>query len=807
MAGCGRSSAVRIAVAAPAAALALWVSGVGAVAGSPIQLTAQVGYHSSVKLGNWIPVAVDITNRGGQFDGTLEVDAANTGGGFKGATPPGGTAVYETPVSLPAGATKHFRTYVSEDQPGNIDVRLVQGGRVVAADQVAVSNTVSGLMVGVLSDNPSALDTIATVHPGGVAPTVIHLTAGELADSALILRSFDIIALDDFSSDTLTSGQRSALGDYVTQGGALLIGTGGSWRKTLAALPAGLVPMKVTGTSVLPASGALGGVTALEVATGIVSGGANAWLTEGGTPLLVEGFVGSGIVNMSTFDWAQGPIIASDAANAVLREAVVRSTYGNPNSQATTGLTVSKGGIMNSVAARGGTLSQALGNVPALDLPAWWLIGGLVFIYVLVVGPLNYFVLRAAGRRALAWVTVPLIALIASGGAYGASVLTKGTSVVANEVAIVHVQQGWDRAYSEQYTGIVAPTRGDYEVALGPRAPMVSPIYYEINTGGDPNLGALRVDTSTGGVTLPSMSAFVLRGFASEGVAAAPAVTASVQLAGGKLTGTIKNSSTLTYTDGVVLAGNAYQAIGRLAPGQTANFNFAPSITPSSGNPTFAQIYPNAMCCGGPPMGNPDLERRNEARTAVLSTLTNNIFVNNAVSATPVVVLWTTTPVDPVTVNGAQPRTYVETAVALTLPVVPVAAGALPAGFAPGRIVDLDASLSPAGPPGLVMASSGSLTYSFRPDLVAGSHLHAVSVASFNPYGGKFAPGNGTSGTVKGQVWDWAASAWTDVRYSDSSPTTLPDSAVNPTTGEVLMRIQSDGQFTAGYTSLAGTVS
>src|SRR3989441_3832591 len=133
-------------------------------------------------------------------------------------------------------------------------------------------------------------------------------------------------------------------------------------------------------------------------------------------------------------------------------------------------------GASNSIANKGGALTSVLGNLPALNLPAWWLIGTLVLLYVLLVGPINYFVLRALNRRALAWITVPAIAIVGSAGAYGAGVITKGTSVLANEISIIHVEQGWDRAYQEQYTGVLAPTRGDYEVSLGSGHTMITPI-------------------------------------------------------------------------------------------------------------------------------------------------------------------------------------------------------------------------------------------------------------------------------------------------------------------------------------------
>ena len=801
-----RSRGVKAVVFGLAAVVALAASStVTGAATNRFDIAVASGYHGAVKLSAWMPVTVDVANRGQQFDGTLEISANAS----PGIGPPAGNAVYETPLSLAPGATKHISTYLSTDSGGTIDVRIVSsGGRVVQSAQSGIAASVSGLLVGVLSDNPTALDSIATIHPGGVSSTVVHLSSADLPASALILRGFDLIALDDFSTDTLTAAQHDALRDYVMQGGSLLLGTGGSWRKTLAGLPQPIAPMRLNGSTVLAVSQALGGVTNLEIATGSPADGATTWLDDRGLPLMVESAVGAGYVEMATFDWAQGGIVASSDADAVLRQTVVRSTYGSPNATFGVNAIGTKAGVFgNSVAFRGGGLSQALGNVPALDLPAWWLIGGLVFIYVLLIGPVNYFVLRRIGRRAVAWITIPVLAIVASGGAYGASVLTKGTSVVANEISIVHAQPGWTNAYAEQYTGIVTPTRGDFEVGVGSLGRMISPIDYFSSPGGS-NSSAVEINTATGIIRLPAMTAFTLRGFATEDITTAPSVAASARVNGGQVTGTIRNSSSMSFTDGVVLSGTAYQKIGALAPGATLSFAVTPSISGVAGPPPYMQIYPSNLCCGGPVNNSPDVERLNETRSAIVSTLTSANFGGAAVTAAPIVVLWTTQPLEDVTVNGAQPRQYIEDAVVLNVPTVEFGAGTIPAGIINARLVDIDAALTPAGPPGMLTTNSGSVTYSFNPGLAAGTRLRSVGVTSSNPYGGKFGPnGASTPGVIKGQVWNWTEFQWTDVNYADGGTTAIPQDAVNPSTGEVRLKLSSDGSFTTSFLSMTGTIS
>ena len=115
------------------------------------------------------------------------------------------------------------------------------------------------------------------------------------------------------------------------------------------------------------------------IATGPLAAGATPWLLEGDRALLIEQTAGKGFVSMATFDWAQDSVAGWQGLSPILRQVLVRSTYGNLANPTGTGPAIAKIGAGGSIsiATKGGALAQALGNLPALDLPAWWLIGSL----------------------------------------------------------------------------------------------------------------------------------------------------------------------------------------------------------------------------------------------------------------------------------------------------------------------------------------------------------------------------------------------------------------------------------------------
>src|SRR4030088_2254441 len=149
MAGSGQRLAVRASLAALASTLMLFGSLAGVQAASPVTMAVHIGYHNAVKQGQWVPVVVDITNNGPNIEGTPETQSGNQ---LAPGGPPAGIAVYHAPLSLAAGATKHIRTYVLQDQfSGSITTRVVDHGRVIESQNTSATNT-TGVLVGVLSD-------------------------------------------------------------------------------------------------------------------------------------------------------------------------------------------------------------------------------------------------------------------------------------------------------------------------------------------------------------------------------------------------------------------------------------------------------------------------------------------------------------------------------------------------------------------------------------------------------------------------------------------------------------------------------
>lgn len=781
-------------------------------------LSVQLGYQSAVRATEWMPVDVQVEAGGAPVDGVLEVQIQDSSKGylarqnFTSQPNPFGptyTTVYDLPVKVAARSSAQVRTYLVTDvQNPTVSVRLVQSGRTVSGPVTALGHTTK-LLIGVLSDRPAPFDSFARLHlPNNLTPKVVPLTASDLPDSAVLLRAFDLLAIDGFPTSTLTKDQRAALADYVNAGGRLLLGTGGS-SLTWQGLPASLLPMEIQGTTMLSRAASLPGVTGLTVATGTLLGG-NVWLTEGTQPLVVEWSVGNGIVTLATLSFTAPPIANWNGTSALLRQIAIRSVLGGAQSSAApASLVPGQGpitgplGFQGSVTKRSWFLMPDLGNAPPVSLPSLPLFGLLVVAYALLVGPLSFLLLRRFDRLAWLWFIAPVIAFLPVAMIWIAS--PRGQTVAVNQFSVTYLAQGWPTGYRETFTAIRPSQTGDFRVGLS--APqMIAP--FAVGYGPDNNIGVgIRIDTRTPAVDLLRVANASVRGYATEVTVATSSPTAQLSLANGRIKGQVTNGSTTHFIDAVLLVGGSIIHIGDLPPGRMAPIDASlTTTTATSGSSlTSLQIYPNSFSGSGSAAG----PLTGDKRVSLLQLILGEYDTPSSQLA-PTLLTWAPGVAEPVSINGGSPRLDTQNAIIMSLPISQVSAGPLPAGFFAPRLVDAtgQVGLSQYG----AAVDNGSVTYEFSLPLAAGTQVsglkitHLLAPGPFPP-SGLVGPNGQLAATS--EVWDWSRSTWLPVSLANSGTSLLPDGTLKPGTGLVRLRFESAGgaSFRVGSLWLEGTVS
>lgn len=522
-------------------------------------MSARLLGEGRVRPWGWTTVTVDLVNQGGDLTGELVIAPEDPGGMSK--------AEYVVEVTLPAGGKKR----VSVDLPieGNgteLKVQLKADGREIKSQKVSLTLvTPDSPLIGLLSEDELGLPALSQLRFNQNTPSaqVIRLDAETFPTKGTLLDTFDVIAISRFDTSTLSKEQLQALEAWVAHGGRLVLAGGPEWKRTLAALPPSLVPVAVTGTRDV----ALQPLAALtskplagqaQVSDGKVVRG-TALASSGETPLVVQAEAGSGKVLYVAFDPGLQPLVGW-AGQVDLYGKLLDAKQN-----------------WNQMPRGRGAMVSALQSIPGLSLPEPVLVAVLVFGYLLVIGPLSYFILKRLDRREWLWVTVPILSLAFVGTAYGVTG-SKWSSLLSHRITVTELAPGMQTGRMYTYTGVYAPTLRQLSVPVTSQG-LVTPLTFYGQQ--DDRQTRLRLGEKKL-IEFDGMNNYSMQGFATEQdlpVSGGIELVETTMDADGVLMTRVVNRLDQPLTDLQVYLGGASAAVGRLEPGETSDvIRITPSV-------------------------------------------------------------------------------------------------------------------------------------------------------------------------------------------------------------------------------------
>lgn len=100
-----------------------------------------------------------------------------------------------------------------------------------------------------------------------------------------------------------------------------------------------------------------------------------------------------------------------------------------------------------------------------------------ILLYIIVVGPLDYFILKKVFKRLeLTWITFPTVVLAVSVAAYFTAYYLKGSDLRVNKQDIIDVDLQTGRVYGRSWFAIFSPQIHKFTIGLEPAAPWVAPV-------------------------------------------------------------------------------------------------------------------------------------------------------------------------------------------------------------------------------------------------------------------------------------------------------------------------------------------
>jgi hypothetical protein len=717
---------------------------VKAQASDPIVMTITPSFGGRVKHGEWLGLRVSLENSGNDANVDIQAEVADQ--------------LYSRAVALPAGARKDVHLYVLpyDDQP--ISVRLVQGEQSLVEAQVHVSlYPQAEYLIATTAPDPDALIPLSGLSlPGRGQAHFISLTLQDLPERVEPLRSLDCLILAGDTS-SLTVAQGEALRAWVEAGGRLLIGGGTAAHRTMVGLPESLRPVTLDETAEPPALGTLADFVnepILVPGPFLVTWPAEHQgldiINQDGRALLVQQPMGQGWVSYLALDPAASPF---DAWTGTL--------------PFWTKLLESNSILIDDTPAHiqeAAQMNNPLRDMPALDLPSINSLALLLGLYILIVGPVNYLLLRRLRLLAWAWVTIPILTLAFSIGGFRLGYALRGADVIVKQISVLPLSPGASHLPARTYIGLFSPSSTTYDVQVGGNA-LVSRLSPE---GGSLNViqekTALVQDLSVGQWTMEGLQAQTWTDDETLNL------DATLSFKDGQVQGTIRNNLERPLRDAILLAGSRYARLGDLDAGKETTVE---AVLQSADNP-FSSASPQ--------------------ETQLLLNAYFDILQKASFSSADTTLLaWTDLNPIEVQVKGTQgvKTTWQRTTLVVArLPLSPVDGQIeFPLGSIRGRPIELAGYIRKCAGPGTIQVNDGYVVLEYPLPLARRTWQPTALTISVNS-------------TEQGSpvptllVYNWTDGIWMTLGNVDSGPVYSidnPGNFVSPISSTIRLQVQDSG--------------
>ncbi len=544
-----------------------------------VKISMQIGFDKFYKIGFTTPIHFEIENDLRDINGELQIEIPGQNNSI---------TVYAMNVSLPKGSVKKFLMNVPMTAFNTkLKVNLAEGKDIVSTKTFRVDPGSSGetYVIGILSDDYDSIryiNKLTVKNLNRFSTKNVRLDEDSFPEDINTLKTFNIIIINDFDTSKLSKAQYDALKKWVTGGGVLVIGTGPSQHKTLAAFKDDFITGEIgeigefTTSSLHEMAGSKTVETMLLSVSDISMEKGLPVIKDGDTILLQKIEKGRGVVGVASFDFGMEPVSTWIGNSAFADNAIAAMLPQYYFSQ------MMEKGIMahdNTYA-----IENALKNIPELPLPKTSRMVFLYILYILLAAPISYFVLKRMDRREYMWITVPVLSIVFSAVVYISGVGTRITEPVTNVISIVDIDDS-GTIMPRTYAGVFIPNKSSIRVEAGEDTDIRPLRYGNINYR-----GPISSDVSMGIVdSKVILSPKTVLEFYGSGVWSMKTlamerdeiltgkVTSNLNYARGAFTGTIENNSGFDLEECYIITANQYADIGPLKNGEAKQIEVKPS--------------------------------------------------------------------------------------------------------------------------------------------------------------------------------------------------------------------------------------
>ncbi|MDH5506737.1 MAG: hypothetical protein OEZ02_05915 [Anaerolineae bacterium] len=518
-----------------------------------VKFSVKAGLDGYCRSNSTLPVHITMENSGPDVDGKLEVHVDRV---------ISDTTYHVQQISLPSSSRKSITIYPHIiNSSRNVYVSATFGRK----EYPQITTRITCLdeddrLIGVLANQPTGMNLLSSSAPASGRTYIAQWDMKMMPDRGAGLQALDIMIISDMDTGLLNAQQVEALGEWLSQGGTLIVTGGSGWKKTTAGIGE-LLPFSPSGSKTITIPDDLGEFSGsirpprgtMVAATGRLKDGGEALLTRDGTALVTSRDYGFGKVFFLAFDPMDGGFRGWVGMGVFYKALLSQGAFPPAWS----------GGIIQTRLAE-----NAASAISSLRMPSGILLCGLLGFYTVIVGPLNLLFLKRKKKSELAWLTIPgmiiifTVIILMTGG------YLRGNQVIMKRLAIVQV---WDDVPQAQVNGVVSvfsPSRERFDIEVGGGLMPYSLTFgshsssVEINATGQTSLME-NVLIDTGGMKI----------FGIEGSVPASGMSHDLHLEiedrGVRLRGEVTNTSGLTLNDAVLIYPSGEKKLGQLTPNET----------------------------------------------------------------------------------------------------------------------------------------------------------------------------------------------------------------------------------------------
>ncbi len=775
---------------------------------SSVRMTARPAFEGNFKYGEWLPVYVELINDSADLQASVQTAVQGSGG----------TMVFSTPVELAAGAHKQVTLYVLPNNfTRQLKIELISAGESLASQPIEVRpNPTVNYLVGILSSDRGALNLLNTIEIPGIKRTkvLIDVPPEDIPEKSEGLRSFDLLVATHIDTSTLTPSQVSAVENWVRQGGRLVIGGGADAQLTVSGFPPSLFPATIETTEAVEKLGPLEEYPDPDrlvllpgpfVAAKLNPSGGQILAGEEGDTLIHEWTLGKGAVDFISLDPSVAPFDAWNGTTPFWQKLIGADA-------------VFPEGLPTDISNRqqfASNMPYILSNLPILDLPSAKGLAVMLALYILVVGPVNYLILKSKKRLHWAWITIPAITVFFSLASFGLGYILHGTDIFINKISVIQVDPSGD-AHFDSFIGVFSPAQTNYQVEVK-EGGLLSPLspYYE------PWISAAPPVSGASGKTMAfvqgdpayveglSVDQWSMQSFMSEGsIDQYGGIQSDLKLDNDRISGTVTNNTSHEFQDAMVVIGTKFHRIGPLAQGESAEIEIDLSDmgSPTMGMSISYSVFEKELN----DTTNAPNRRRAEAKRAIVE----NIFertppmlssqsaakTGSSYSMTPVFVGWQDQAPPEVSIMNTETASQTTAVVLQNLDYGLSNAGqiSLPPGMIPGKLVSYPRDGGTCGSPGstgVYMTNGEAIFEYYVPENLRYLPIDRLKLGVYTDSGVFIDP--------KIEIYDWESESWTQLDGIVQGVNLLPGgSSFIREDGQINLRLNIQGGQSCIYLSV-----